>query len=87
MAKVDVHEELAFKVAFMKTQAKIPADQRPRCPICGEPARMAFCVAKVQVLLEIDGSFGTIVRSGDVSPIGDTLYLCGGGHRWKGDAP
>ncbi len=57
-----------------------PADLRPRCPHCGEPARKICGQAKVTAELGADLSIIRTFRVEGFSP--DSSYICGGGHKW-----
>lgn len=58
-------------------------DQRPLCPKCGTPARVATLVkARVRCELLPDGTPGRVLSTSRDTP-GPTAYECGGGHTWE----
>ena len=62
-----------------------PADTRPRCPKCGEPARTVLLdKVTVRCALNADGTVGKI-QGVEGSATGRAMvagYECGGGHQW-----
>lgn len=56
---------------------------RPRCPMCGEPARYEGAVR--YVFVDIGGS-GRPPRLGKLIKGYPTTYRCGGNHTWTTDA-
>jgi hypothetical protein len=63
------------------TDTRTP-DKRPRCPKCGEPARVAIVkMARVRCELEADGSVGRVLSTTRNKKV-PLEYECGGGHTW-----
>ena len=57
----------------------------PRCPQCGEPARVVILrAARVRCVLEDDGSAGRVLSTTRPEKSGERHYECGGGHVYEG---
>jgi hypothetical protein len=56
----------------------------PRCPRCGEPARVVVVVkARVRCGLNVDGSPGVVLSVSRREALEIEGYECGGGHHWR----
>lgn len=58
-------------------------DKRPRCPKCGEPARVVIVkLAKARCVLNMDGSAGEVLTASR-DKTKQAAFECGGGHVWE----
>ena len=64
-----------------------PEPLRPRCPLCGEPARHVVVTSEVMVrsVLRADGTPGRVLQ--EKRCVVGAIYVCGGDHKWGGDPP
>jgi hypothetical protein len=59
----------------------------PRCPRCGEPARVAVLNrARVRCQLEADGTIGRVLSMSKETDPPIAEFECSGGHSWKANA-
>lgn len=54
----------------------------PKCPKCGEPARVVLVKAVVTCVLEDDGTVGKVIKGFTPNAPKITGYKCGGDHTW-----